>query len=89
MPTTPSHLLRIFALLLPMVSSDECAAKDDSEQPKQVITARDPQAVLDDAKVSVEPTKTKATQEAAPPKEEATVRSPKSFFDKATENMFF
>ncbi|WP_318429322.1 lambda-exonuclease family protein [Photobacterium leiognathi] len=70
-------------------SSDETAAKDDSEQPKQVITARDPQAVLDDANVSVEPTKTKAPQEAAPPKEEATVRSPKSFFDKATENMFF
>lgn len=70
-------------------SSDETAAKDGSEQPKQVITARDPQAVMDDANVSVEPTTKYAPRQTAPPKEEATVRSPKSFFDKATENMFF
>lgn len=70
-------------------SSDETAAKDDSEQPKQVITARDPQAVMDDANISVEPKTNYAPRQTAPPKEEATVRSPKSFFDKATENMFF
>lgn len=70
-------------------SGDETAAKDGSEQPKQVITARDPQAVMDDANVSVEPKTNYAPRQTAPPKEEATVRSPKSFFDKATENMFF
>ena len=70
-------------------SSDETAAKDDIEQPKQVITARDPQAVMDDANISVEPKTNYAPRQTAPPKEEATVRSPKSFFDKATENMFF